>query len=447
MPDGPKEIGGSLHSSELIARIEPLWRLMAPGPHQMLQHPAFLDLAAFCQARYGGGEKVAFSLHQALLSIGIPCRLGNRADLSPTPIQAAATLHQGLAITSRTIRHLAPLDMADDLPALSFGKCRLERFGQDELATLFDAPRLARLYPRIGLDAKRLSQFHWLVVEERRDVDPRLEARSVPLMFESLDRDFGAIDPHQSRYPATVEQAFFHILCAPWEEWVSDPGLDWRPFRVPWVYTLDADICARPLRPPDPDTLSWEPWIVDDGWGEEVELERPSELPLARGAEQAPDVLNAASWKVCEHALAGPLFETPVLHFFVRAFLSDGIDEFMAHLTTIEAALGLEEDHFKGRRRQPDPDPKLRSTGRIVARIAALTGDVAVARGFGDLFDLRSKFIHGRKPVGVIPAAQRVAARRLARRVVEGLLVHSGAFGKTREGFLFDLLRTGAAML
>jgi hypothetical protein len=40
-----------------------------------------------------------------------------------------------------------------------------------------------------------------------------------------------------------------------------------------------------------------------------------------------------------------PLFETTIEHFFVRAFLEDPLDEFLAHITTIEAALGLKSDY------------------------------------------------------------------------------------------------------
>lgn len=34
------------------------------------------------------------------------------------------------------------------------------------------------------------------------------------------------------------------------------------------------------------------------------------------------------------------LFGTPIVHYLVRTFLADGVDEFLAHITTIEAALG-----------------------------------------------------------------------------------------------------------
>lgn len=89
----------------------------------------------------------------------------------------------GLSSTRAVVRHLVPLDMADGLPDLSFGPTRIARFGTEELADLFDAPRLGRLYLKLSLDLARLAQFHWPVVEEAVELDPRPEQRSVPILF------------------------------------------------------------------------------------------------------------------------------------------------------------------------------------------------------------------------------------------------------------------------
>src|ERR1700730_15667385 len=57
----------------------------------------------------------------------------------------------------------------------------------------------------------------------------------------------------------------------------------------------------RPVRPPDPppspDSLTLEPWIVQDRWGKEVELERPSRLPLDNAMEAGLARFTDAAWK------------------------------------------------------------------------------------------------------------------------------------------------------
>lgn len=73
-----------------------------------------------------------------------------------------------------------------------------------------------------------------------------------------------------------VEAALFALLLAPWEEWVQYADIDWRAFRVPWIYTTDGDVFAHRSTLPSPDTLSWKPFIYTDRYGDEVESERPS---------------------------------------------------------------------------------------------------------------------------------------------------------------------------
>src|SRR3546814_3244820 len=90
-----------------------------------------------------------------------------------------------------------------------------------------------------------------------------------------------------------------------------------------------------------------------------------SDLELAR--------FNNGAWEQLQAARATSLFETPVEHFLVRAFLADGMDEVMAHMTAIEAALGLEMDHKTRLRPKPDPHKNVSSaTGRVAARITAI---------------------------------------------------------------------------
>jgi hypothetical protein len=91
----------------------------------------------------------------------------------------------------------------------------------------------------------------------------------------------------------------------------------------------------------------------------------------------------------------------------VRAFCVEGVDEFLAHITTIEAALGLQSD-FPG------------ATRRMVKRVTTLLGALTDGDSYRHLFDLRSCYLHGR-PMDEIPTKDRLLAHRLARRVVNGI--------------------------
>ena len=429
---------------QLREALAAVWQIPRPGPDNLLADPAFASLSKLCNLLYGGG-KSALGLSNALSSLGLPCRLpATQANLALDLSTAAEALRQAFTRKKSMRRYLCPLGLADDLPPLTFGGSQVARFSAAELETLFDAPKLSRNFPTMPLDVDRLSQFHWLVVEEEIDLDPRPEARAVPFMFTDMSQDFGEIEPHLGRFPPAVESAVFFLLLAPWEDWSTMPEVDWRGFRIPWIYTVDDDLFVRPERSPTADSLTLEPWIVEDSSGEEIELERPSTLPLEDRAVPALQLLTDTKWTELQVARATPLFETPIAHFLVRAFLADGMDEIMAHMTAIEAALGLEADY----RRKPKSDlhRQMSATNRVAARLGALLADAKAIKDYRDLFELRSAFVHGRAGIQRVSTPRRVLARSLARRTVQALVSRASQSPRTRDKVMVELLDKGAVL-
>jgi hypothetical protein len=435
-------------SPSIIAAVEALWHIPRPGPDNLLAAPSFVTLSDVCQAEYGGGKPV-FALSTALRSLGLPCHLpANRAALSLDPVSAANAIDDTFKRKTALRRHLCPLDLAGELPVMNFGSARVAQFSADELTDLFDAPRLARNFHNQPFEARRLAQFYWLVVEEEIELDTRPEARDAPFMYMTFDRDFSEIDPHLGRFPPAVEAALFFLLLAPWERWSTMQEVDWRGFRVPWIHTVDDDLFIRPSPPPSADSLTLEPWIVQDAWGDDVELERPTALRLDDDAQSGLALFTDSAWRQLETARATALFGTPIAHFLVRGFLADGMDEVMAHMTAIEAALGLEMDHKKWLRPKPDPHYKVSSaTERVAARVAAVLSDRASLQAYKDLFELRSSFVHGRGGLQKVSTAQRVKARSLARAVARGLVDVAIQGARSRADVMSELLNRGVQYL
>jgi hypothetical protein len=139
--------------------------------------------------------------------------------------------------------------------------------------------------------------------------------------------------------------------------------------------------------------------VIDEG-------ERPIRYSFKDAVDQASGWLNADTWTTLADARKSPLFERPIAHFLVRAFCTEGVDEFLAHITTIEAALGLRSDYDK-------PG----ATRRMAKRVSTLLGASTDGDAYKHLFDLRSNYLHGR-PMGDIQGEDRLLARRLARSVV-----------------------------
>lgn len=358
---------------------------------------------------------------------------------------AAALNHEFQRTTTRR-RYLCPLDMADELPSFQFGNARIGRFAAAELEILFNAPRLERCYPGIRLDTQRLSQFHWMVVEEDISVQGESGNRQFSWLDFPFGKDLGEIVPHSGRFPAAVERALFFLLLAPWEDWAEMTEVDWRGFRLPWVYTLDNDLCAFPPPPPLPEQLSWEPYAHQVDHDEWEESERPLWLRTWATAEDVREALEAR-WTLLQAARtqASELFLTPVEHFLVRAFLSYGIDEVMAHLIMIEAAFGAEADHRRKLRLAGDNHDES-ATRRVAARLSAAIVEPGAAKEYLDLYDMRCTYVHGRPEGRVISSQQRVLARRLAREAANSLVGLAQA-QQSREIVLLDLLNRGVANL
>lgn len=431
----------------LVMAVENLWRSRSSGPESLLKKPAFIELTKVYGEIYGFTHADS-ALSNAVRSLGAPFNLPREHQSKAlSPEVAALRLHEAVTNTTVRRRHLCPLDLCDELPSIRFGSSVVGEFSELELAEFLDVARLARFYPTYKPQVRQLKQFRWMVVEEHVAVDPRPEARALPILFVDLSQDFGEIDPHLGRFPPAVEAAIFFLLLAPWEDWAVYPEVNWRAFRIPWLHTVDDDLFVRPMAPPGPDTLTLQPDIAYDQYGDEVEIERPSVNNLEDQARVNFSRLNENLWQSVLHARAGALFETPIVHFIVRAFLADGMDEVMAHMTAIEAGLGLEMDHRRGLRPKPDAHRDVSPSDRAAARLAALLNDVTAATAYRELFELRSSYVHGRAGLAKIPTTLRLSARRLARKMAEALVAQSPVQPATRVQVLSDLLDRGAPLL
>lgn len=234
--------------------VADLWCVLSPGPDNLFSSPEFVRLKETLQRLYPEVGNPVFALGTALRSLGLPSGSPqDRQHLSFPPDEAARRLYRAVRAKRARRLHLAPLDLADDLPPLQFGPAALRRFSADELRAIVDAPRLARVFPPAPFEAERFAELQWLVVEEDVPLDRPPEARAVPVLFTDMRQDFGRIEPHKGRLPLAVEDALFFLLLAPWEDWSRMPEVDWRGFRAGRAgagvaFVRDSDralLCAR----------------------------------------------------------------------------------------------------------------------------------------------------------------------------------------------------------
>ncbi|WP_336072142.1 hypothetical protein [Nitratireductor rhodophyticola] len=434
-------------TDDILHGLEQLARAVSTDVNHLQNQPAFLRFVELCQAQYPhirSGSMLRFSLASALRQVGLACLVGGQGSgLAASPIEIAFRLDKAINSTTSRRLHLCPLDLASDLPTISFGPNQVRRFSAVELDELFDVQVLHRVNIDWSLDSARFSQFNWLVVEEQVAHDDNgPEGRRLPGLFVNLGQDFGRIEPYHTGLPSAVEAALFGLLTIPWERIGGLREMEWRGFGVPWVYTLDSDVFARRAPPPSPDSLSWEPAGYIDDSGEEYEYERPITYPLDGGSNDEIAWLNDSAWSDIVAARGTTLFARPVAHFFVRGFRSDGIDEFLAHISTIEAALGLPLDYDpRARRKIAGKNPG--ATCRVTLRISGLLKDGSFGKTYSKLYGLRSSFLHG-KTMADISGDDRRSARALAREVVCALIgIASANPLVNREQLLDRLLDSG----
>lgn len=120
----------------------------------------------------------------------------------------------------------------------------------------------------------------------------------------------------------------------------------------------------------------------------------------------------------------------------------------MAHITLLEAALGLKIDHQAGKRRKLPGHDNPGATFRVAARLSGLLGAKADGEDFRQLFDARSEYLHGRR-MSPISTLERMLARRLARRTVEALRNAALATPEvsSRDAYLDALLDFGLVLI
>jgi hypothetical protein len=445
--DGRTNCRGSMRIATLHSTLEPLWRNGFRVSGNLYTEPKFVALSEICQRLYpqaGSKEMLNFVLGQALRNLGLSIN-GPPPD---TELDwAAERLDAAFQQTVARRTYLCPLDRGDEMPEVQFGPNRIRRFTATELADVVDPDRLVRNLPNWGSNIRRLSEFAWLVATEIVSLPGKPGARALPLLFVNLDRDFGRIEPHKPKFPDAVEAALFALLMVPWEDVADYADYEWRPFRVPWVHTIEDDLFARRMPVPDADTLDWEPDFYEDASGETVESERPTRLPLIDDAAETIRILDDPFWARVTAARGSSLCARPFPHFLVRAFASEeGIDEFLAHITVVEAALGSASDHDQ-RSRQKFGKKNPGATKRVSWRVAGLLNDADAGERYCQLFGERSDFLHGSK-MSAIPGRSRLDARRIARRCVCTLIeaAQTAEDGADPDGFLHALLLRGRAL-
>jgi hypothetical protein len=431
-----------------------LWAKPYPNEDEALESIEFSQLARKCHVAYGApdwglqgwnhGESESESssflkwheqnLRTAFRNIGAPWYSGT----DPGPETVSETIDFAYRGGASKRIYLAPLDQAPaHLPRAEFGPCRMGRFSEKELAHIV-RPWVFNRHDHDRFDAAKFSQFNWLLVDERVNLQSAVE-RDILFQLRNTRVDADSkVMTHKPTFSPIVERVLFCLMLHPWEDFVKSSEI-WKPFHIPWIHLMSDDPFEGRTPPPDVESLTWylDSHLASDG--HLIESDRPITRRMKYEAFDDFQAKLSETWSVLEESCPlGPTsssaFNRLVEHFILRGYLEKGIDELIMHMTGVDAAIGSR--HYK-------KVTKYNSmTEAIASRLKRLLKDEAAAAEFERLYDVRSAYIHGRDQDGTILTSDLISARKLARRAAGSVLKYAiGNPGATRDRMLDELDR------
>lgn len=335
-------------------------------------------------------------------------------DRPPNPTAVVELIQDAFGGTECTTTYLAPLEF------VQFGMDRIElvgyqicRYSKNELDCLLKQSVSGVFYPRAVVDTAILSDY-WFVSIKR-------PGRSGILSGRDLLYHQGRVKVEYSTFPPEFESVMRQLVLYDWRDpYLVDSDTkrkkgfakyeEFPRFWVPFVIEINDSPTDLPPRAPDISALATQP-VFDPETGEEL-YEEP-----ASGFSLDSEETKAFQKFMCEKAamLAAIRECTTTWRFFetahgflVKAFLSEGFEQLLWHVTVIEALLG---EKIEGG-----------LTNLLKRRIGTVNGkneaeQKQIRKNFDDLYQLRSSLVHGSPDIGdkEIYLGHLSEARRLAR--------------------------------
>ena len=299
---------------------------------------------------------------------------------------------------------------------LEFDGFKIQCFTQQELEDLLKQHVCRLFFPWAIMDTAELSSYWFLVCEEEAE-----------LSF-GWELSWGAnVEVKYSPFSGALKQAFRRLILYGWKDPVSgavnlhkaksaDPWAGPFLFNVPFSLTISDSWLVSPHRAPDLSALATQPYFDAEG------RERGMEPVVGYWLSEEESVEFRAFISAIDQLIKGAKMDGPewrfadtALNFLEKAFLSEGLERLLWHITTIEALLG--ENVESGLTRIL----KTR-TGLALGRSADERKQIG--KTFEELYRLRSDLVHGNAslPDRDIYLSHLGQAREMARKLMVWML-------------------------
>lgn len=352
------------------------------------------------------------------------CRTGYYTNIfagSDTPCDLFEQYEAAFQRRSVQTTYLAPLEFVQfptRTPELKVSGFEIRKFDRKELDAKVRNDVNRVFYPHAVVDTSILQEYWFIVVPEKNPENaPRL--RPPPLTISKEARGF--VSPEYTRLPPAIERVLERLVLF---DWLEEPQREGKKkereqqsarwpyglpfgFNIPFIIRVDDNDLGKPRIAPDCSKLKTTPS------GDEGEYEFPTILfnlnePRFAGfqecIQQADECLGHL--KLENKDTHWPFLKVAIDNL-IKAFLTDGLEQLLWHITGLEALLG-------------EPGPGV--TASLAERSAAILSTTEKERKecrkkFRELYDLRSALVHGHEFKEDVHRKQLFEARMMALRV------------------------------
>jgi hypothetical protein len=284
----------------------------------------------------------------------------------------------------------------------------IKKFTEAELDQYFEISLCEVFYPWAVVDTATLSGYWFIVMTERRPINP----------LGRIDANLGEVGKVRARYSPfpEIERAIHALALANWQpDWTRHDDTKgqaewkgWLGFRVPFLLRHSDHLLNRPSLAPNLSTLDREPYF--NPWTGEEEGEKPIHWISfsAEESEQFADKIQNLDHLLVaiKPAMEAWHFVGRAFGFLVKGFFSDGLEQLLWHMTVLEALFGEDRPGISKRLR--------RRIGTVLASTETERKDIGSR--FAELYELRSRLVHGDEFEQQVWAGHLREARDLARR-------------------------------
>ncbi len=291
-----------------------------------------------------------------------------------------------------TVTYLAPMEYlyleASPVACRTFA---IRKFTSTELDKILETARCKLFYPDAITDTGFLCNYSFLTLKETRALNP----------IGKININLGAVGKVNLRYCShpVIEKALYRLALYQWlPDWNSESApltkkgsagdwKGWLGFKIPFVIQVSNSILDRPASIPNLARLHTEPYC-HPSTGEEIG-EKPSQWITLD--EKQTQMLQKCLIRVdkmltnVEPFGSSWPFLMRGLGFLVKGYFSEGLEQILWHITALEAMFGEKRSGL---------------TQLMTRRVAAVLGETddqkkLIKKHFQELYDLRSKLVHG----------------------------------------------------